>query len=235
MIIRADSIAISQVAHAELTERLARQLDFQRWGIPQPPELWFQALSRHDDGWLMWDRNPEINPETGHWYNFLDLPVSAHLDIWHRSVDLAEGLHPATAWWISRHVMKLFEMHEWSSETREQREKAEVFKSNQLLKQQQTQSVIGQFPGYQLLDYLLAECDWLSLALCMGVEQTTILPAYSGKTEGLSLYNNSDKVHIFPWPFRKKELNPTIEAFDTTDKSDTRLKTLQWHIRPENQ
>ncbi len=237
MIIRKSpqSIAIPQVTHAELTARLARNLDFTEAGLDYPPEIWFQAVARHDDGWLLWDRCPEIDPESDTWYNFLDIPAATHLHIWKRSVVASEGIHPAVSWWISRHVVRLHDYHDWSAEGLYVRNQAREFKKRQLQLQDDLLPEVRKVPDYEALDELLAQCDWFSLVLCIGLQQAEIMPMFSGNNSALSLESRNEKVRIKHGKLMKVDLDFHLDAFKIPEDSSTSLMEcepvrLRWNI-----
>lgn len=237
MIIREGSplIAIPQAAHAELTAQLARNLNYASVRLSYPPEIWFQAVARHDDGWLLWDRKPETNPDTGIWYNFMKMPAATHLYIWKRAVESSEGLHPAVTWWISRHVVRLLDYHDWSAEGYYVQNQATKFKKEQQLLQNRLLSNVKQIPQYDALDELLAQCDWLSLVLCMGHQQGEVLPMFAENDTTPEIEIKGEDIRVKNVSIFSGDFQCKVEAFKIPGESANSLHecdpvTLCWNV-----
>ena len=82
MLLREDGdavVCIGQPAHAWLSGQLARS-----WAL-DPVEPWEEvclAAEQHDLGMAAWDAVPELNPETGRPYSFMEMPLDTHLRLW---------------------------------------------------------------------------------------------------------------------------------------------------------
>lgn len=228
-------IVIPQAAHAELTAELARHLNYERAGLAEPPETWFQAAARHDDGWLYWDRRPEVNPKTHAWFDFMNMPAATHLSIWKRSVELSQGLHPAVTWWVSSHVTRLYDLHNWSDEGWYVQRQGREFRKRQLLLQDQLEPAVRNYKAYEKLGDLLSQCDWFSLVLCMGHSEADILPMFSRDDKTPKLISEGSKVRIRNGWFRSGKIECEVQAFEIPDETVSYLSecipiTLAWKI-----
>jgi NDP-sugar pyrophosphorylase family protein len=112
MLLREDGdavVCIGQPAHAWLSGQLARA-----WAL-DPVEPWEEvclAAEQHDLGMTDWDTAPELNPETGRPYSFMEMPLDTHLRLWsaapHRM--LAQSRYAALL--VSMHGTALYEMRD---------------------------------------------------------------------------------------------------------------------------
>jgi uncharacterized protein DUF3891 len=75
-------VAISQPSHSWLSGQLARAWGNQQFHRFEPFEPICLAAEQHDVGFLQWEREPVLDPETGLPYNFDSLPEPMHFDLW---------------------------------------------------------------------------------------------------------------------------------------------------------
>ena len=79
------TVVIGQPAHAWVSGQLARA-----WAEPfEPREEVCLAADQHDIAWTMWERVPELDPETGLPYTFSALPRLRRLELWSARSDAA--------------------------------------------------------------------------------------------------------------------------------------------------
>ena len=187
MVIRKNNdhwLLITQPAHAWISGQIAENWGGPGFARPAPwKELCF-AAARHDDGWVDRDIQPEWNPDTGLPHDFKNIPMEDHMSIWKQSAALAEYSSRFAALLVSRHIMGLFSMHDFSRETESVRLKAGHFKSRQHALQQrliadlEVDSFYGPFIHDKNLEQhfrLLSTFDYLSLFLILGESDETEL------------------------------------------------------------
>jgi len=180
MVIRKNNdhwLLITQPAHAWISGQIAENWGGPGFARPAPwKELCF-AAARHDDGWAEREIYPVWNPETGLPYDFKNIPMEDHMSIWKKSAALAEYSSRFAALLVSRHIMGLFSMHDFSREPESVRLKADLFKSQQHALQQrlianlENDSFYGPFIHDTNLEQhfrLLSVFDYLSLFLILG-------------------------------------------------------------------
>lgn len=180
MVIRKNSdhwLLITQPAHAWISGQIAENWGGHGFVRPAPwKELCF-AAARHDDGWAEREIYPVLNTETGLPYDFKNIPMEDHMSIWNQSAALSEYSSRFAALLVSRHIMGLFSMHDFSREPETVRLKADHFKSQQQALQQrlyadlESDSFYGAFIHDTNLEQhfrLLSVFDYLSLFLILG-------------------------------------------------------------------
>lgn len=117
-------LLISQVEHARLSGELAGHC-LSRFGdtngkIDRVRQELFEAISHHDDGWIEWDRRPKLD-EMGCPLSFLEWPVSESIEIWNRSISVAESIGDFAAWVVAGHFSVLLATVGRHSENQEAR------------------------------------------------------------------------------------------------------------------
>jgi len=115
--VTASWLLISQVEHARVSGVLA-----QRWtaadlsprtcdGEPVTAttvDEILAAVSHHDDGWIEWERAPQIDPTHGRPYSFMsEMPFGDALAIWDGSIAAARALGPLAGWMVASHFREL--------------------------------------------------------------------------------------------------------------------------------
>ena len=68
-------ILIGQTDHSRLVGQLAAHWGNGTFAVPQPYTSVVRAATFHDYGWLRYETSPQIHPETGEPYQFLQLPL----------------------------------------------------------------------------------------------------------------------------------------------------------------
>ena len=92
-------ILIGQTDHSRLVGQIASHWGNESFAMPDPYTSMVRAATFHDYGWLRYETNPLIHPETGEPYQFLQLPLGTtqlnsyqwSLD-WMASIDRYSGL-----------------------------------------------------------------------------------------------------------------------------------------------
>jgi hypothetical protein len=117
---------ISQVEHARVSAELASHC-IGRFGAatskragpspapttspsPAPVSVCNEVLSairRHDDGWTLWEQTPRLDADAGRPLTFTEIEPAEAVDIWSRSVNVAEAIGPLAAWMVAGHFLRL--------------------------------------------------------------------------------------------------------------------------------
>jgi hypothetical protein len=228
VILRPDGVCIAQPAHAWVSGQLARAWE------PLPPDEVCLAAAQHDLGMAEWEAAPELDPETGRPYSFLDMPLETHLALWSRAplLALAQGRWPALL--VSMHGTMLY-----------QRRAGQPAVDGYLAAQRALQAELRASLGLREEESrhwqrLLAAWDWMSLVLCLGREDETV-----DLEPQLRMHHEreGDPVVVDPWPFRGPELTVACDArrlegrFADQEQMRAALRQapwepLRWRLRP---
>lgn len=238
-------LLVTQPAHAWLSGQIAEHWGGNGYARPEPWREMCLAAARHDDGWTRRDMRPVRNPATGAPYDFRNMPIGEHMDIWDRSVTLVAESSRYAALLVSRHVMNLFSMHDFSGEPDDIRSKAKQFKEKQQELQERliTSCKRDEFYSSFLTDdtlekhrRLLSAFDYLSLYVILGnAEKSALSDVPSGKSGSgtIQLENKEEAAGndagpeangllqtcaVSPWPFLTDRLSLRCDAI--------RLKTF---------
>lgn len=103
-------VVAAQAEHAAASAALA-----EAWVRPErvPAEVWqrfIETVRRHDDGWTEYERLPLLSPE-GVPLDFLGTPTPRHVEVWWRSIDLAEVDDVFAALLVAHHARRLYTTH----------------------------------------------------------------------------------------------------------------------------
>ncbi len=220
MLHRADEeglIAISQPAHAWVSGQIARH-----WGnhaFPSVPEEVCLAAEQHDIGFLEWERNPALNPETGLPYNFLEMPKRMHLEIWTKGIQqmLRFGRYPAVL--VSMHYAWLAKRGQQECPPEDQALVSEFVETQEALQTTLQTSLSNDFyyapvSTPEILERnrrLVSSWDWISLLLCNRFEKEATVegfPIRSGVAALKLVPERADgsRVSVAPWPFGREKV-----------------------------
>jgi hypothetical protein len=217
------AIAIGQASHAWVSGQLARAWGNERFPAPEPFEEVCLAAEQHDIGWTDWDLRPSLNPGTGLPYTFIELPVSAHVELW--------SAGPAKLVTQSRYAAVLTSMHGTTLQSRRELDRLEPadralvkrYLEEQRALQRELIELLGA-DGDQLERNrrLLWAWDGISLALCLGW-QTLVneVPAASRDAELALELTGADVFTLDPWPFGPPELELRCEGRKLDGPFDT--------------
>lgn len=114
MIVRKQSngelILIGQTDHSRLVGQLAAHWGNADFEQPNPYESVVRAAFFHDYGWLAYETNPLINPETKEAYEFRGMPFSSRqLDAYQWCIDWLTGIDRYSGLIISMHRTGLWQ------------------------------------------------------------------------------------------------------------------------------
>lgn len=187
MLLRPDgdaTICIAQTSHAWLSGQIAR-----RWRDLQPYEPLVLAATQHDIGWADWDRDPEVDPQTGLPRSFTAMPIASRMAIWGPA---AQRLSTQ-----SLHAALLVSLH--GSWLHRDAEGAEGFLAEQRALQERWTAELGIDPETaERQRALLLLWDVLSLALCLRWDPY--------EHDGYTLTRRDGETFtLHPWPFAGDE------------------------------
>lgn len=218
-------VVITQPAHAWVSGCLARAWGNEFFGDALKEEVCLGA-EQHDIGWLLWERTPTLNPKTGYPYNFMELPTEVHLDIWSGAKQLALSFGRYVALLVSLHGTGLYERFRSWQNSPTLSQAVEAFLRQEKAFQEKLIASLLQDPSYALdvkpevverNRSLVAICDSLSLAICMGIDteqQFDRVPTASGETT-ITLTPMDDEhklIQLSPWSFQDSEVKLVYEG-----------------------
>ena len=194
MLVRDDSLLITQPAHAWVSGQMARA-----WAGPFTPfEPVCLAAEQHDVGWVAEDLAPRLHPDTGRPRAFTEMPLEVHLAIWGSAALRVRAQSAYAALLVSLHGTSLYARREPTPEI-----------TAYLQAERELQAELSAGLDATEVDVnrrLLLAWDRLSLGLCLAWEHDTI-PGVPGFGD-LRLSAGT----ISPWPFADPSLTLVTEA-----------------------
>jgi Protein of unknown function (DUF3891) len=186
-------LCIGQPAHAWVSGQLAAA-----WDPPPDPEV-LLAASQHDQGMAAWDAEPQLNPDTGRPYSFLEMPLETHLRLWSQAPRLALSQSRRAALLVSMHGATLYARRAGTPAV-------DRYLDGQRALQEHLRESLGMEEEEALREQrLLAAWDWMSLVLC-----TDDLPAdVSGRWR---MERVGGAATVDPWPFAEPRLEVACEG-----------------------
>lgn len=223
-------LAITQPAHAWVSQQLAAAWGNAMFGDLQPREDVILAAGQHDIGWLGWELEPVLNPETGRGQTFTQISTADHLDIWTPAGPAALVYGPYVAMLVSMHGTRLYGFHDFSRDTEEEAARARAFLNDGPAFEQRMIEQMRDVPRYApFLDdatvrrnsTLIAAWDRISLFICSGKGdpfEASDVPASDGSVS-INFTPDSahvDRLSVDPWPFSTPEVKLTCPAREFT-------------------
>jgi hypothetical protein len=179
-------VCVGQPAHAWVSGQMARA-----WAR-DPVEPWEEvclAAEQHDVGMADWDAAPELNPETGRPYSFMELPLATHLRLWTGAPARLIAQSRYATLLVSMHGTALYEMRDLSKMSAAEAAAVQGYVARQ--KALQERLAVGLDPDEVARNQrLIWLWDFLSLGLFLGWEGRSL--------DGVTLGDGT----IEPWPFR---------------------------------
>ena len=160
MILRPDGaglLAISQPDHAQMAGLFA-----EAWGARMPESL-VLASHHHDDGW--WEQSPTVDGR-GRPFDFLTLPMSERVVIYHHGITALREIDLAAALLTSMHFSRLA-AGGLESMNGDERRVAEAFVATQAAWEINARAALGEPRGLEPAYQVLRAVDYLSLVLCL--------------------------------------------------------------------
>jgi hypothetical protein len=182
---------ITQPSHAALAGEFAAKLT--GVDLPNLDAAILRAIGLHDAGWgisdaqaIMRSRSVQRScPES-----FTTCGVGESINIWEKSIDIAESVNAAGGYIVSRHFVRLAERGDSRSSDVESQIVARFLKNEAA--RQVTLAAKQQYSAEELesLTDVLQFCDLLSLYVCCGARQPVELPEYFGIKARLTAEDN---------------------------------------------
>ncbi len=198
-----------------MTGALADAWDIQKFPVSGPFQTTARAALAHDIGWIDWEGNPKLDPDTGHPCDFLAMPKEAHLGIWESGFNDAVTLNPLTGLLVLRHNMALAGKDDAAGLSAGLRNKLDEFKTSMEAADAKIEQALLNHSSYRgmLTSHDLREMnrfvlfiDYLSLRMCMGHERENPFgppPAAAETSFTMEKVKGERETFILdPWPFR---------------------------------
>ena len=233
-------LLIRQTDHAALAGRLAEHWGNAHFSPPVPRQAVLVAAIHHDDGWLLWEAAPRIDPATRRPYQFTDMPLTEHAAFYRAGISRVLAEAPYAGLLVNMHLAGLYQrrfgtdlaMPAKSRTPDEDQALLEILE--QLQGQQRT--LRAQLPasgvpapfleeGHLGTNYkLLQVFDRLSLYFCTAPpRETTLGPVpldYAGREARLALRPlDGQTVAVSPYPFDTDPLRVGVRASVVPDRA----------------
>lgn len=209
-------VVISQPAHAWVAGQVARSWGNEIFGEFKPDADVYIAAALHDIGYLNWEQAPNLNPQTGLPYSFLELPTETRLMLWRRSIQKMMRYARYPALLVSLHFTHLCDNHrKFDSPKDFELEKKFLHDQEELQRTLATSLQNDFYYGPWASDEniernarLVSVWDWISLSLCIGFEEERVIakvPSAAGEITLNLAVKDGHIVRFDPWPFRSEE------------------------------
>jgi hypothetical protein len=233
-------LVIRQTDHAALAGLFATHWGNGDFAPPDPRSALVTAGTHHDDGWLLWESAPRVDPATRRPCQFTDLPVAEHLGFYRAGIDRVLAEDPYAGLLVSMHLAGLYQRRFGTDRTMPDRAlapgEAEVLRDILAQLKAQQQELREQLPGRGVPAQFLEEAhlwagykllqvfDRLSLYFCMAPPRpATLGPAprgYTGAETELTLEpRGPGVVAISPYPFDADPLPVSVQAAVVPDRA----------------
>lgn len=204
---------ISQLAHSWVAGQLALNWGNARMGVFEPAQDVYLAAALHDIGFLDWESAPTLNAQTGLPHSFRDLPAAAHFGLWSGSARQMMRFGRYVSLLVSLHFSNLAQNHRLRAPAQEQEMKRRFLVEQEAHRTELLASLRddGDYSPFVLADILernsrlLAVWDWMSLAVCLGVEDAATMdtvPAAGGLLHISIRRKDALRLQVEPWPFK---------------------------------
>jgi hypothetical protein len=232
-------LLIRQPDHAALAGTFARHWGNATFAAPFPSDALVFAADHHDDGWLVWEAAPRVDPATRRPYQFTALPIAEHVNFYRVGIAQVLERNPYAGLLTVMHLAGLYQMRYGTDRHVQPRPlpaDEERLKQNFVDElQRQQQSLRHDLPqrgvppawleekhlwcNYKLLQVF----DRLSLYFCVAPPRSSSLEPvpldYEGGETDLRLRPVSERaVAIAPYPFNRDPLPVTLRASLVPDR-----------------
>ncbi len=99
-------VVVDQADHARQAGVLAEHLAWDL--VPEPRDPLVEATRHHDDGWIPYDRSPDLDPEGGLPVSFMNIPLEPYVGIWRRGFEAGFRRGPHVGLLVSLHGLRFF-------------------------------------------------------------------------------------------------------------------------------
>ena len=209
-------IAIGQPAHAFLSGQLARAWDPR----PEPYEEVCLAAEQHDAGMADWDAAPELNPQTGLPYSFVEMPVETHIGVWEHAWKRVLPQSRYAALLVSMHGTALYGLRDLTKLDERQTALVRGYLEEQGAVQDALRATLDDQGGAEAAlslsrnQRLIWTWDAFSLALCLDWPPRTLtgVPAVAGQLDVALEPDGERRVRVEPWPFASEPVRIRCEG-----------------------
>jgi hypothetical protein len=164
---------VMQPDHAELSGQMAARWGNGEFAAPQPLASVHRASRRHDDGWAVWERSPQLD-SSGAPCNFIGVHIPSHLAFWRAGAAAVEEEDPYAGLLVSMHGAGIYRMRYGTQPEMkmafagEVKDLVDAFVAEQESSYDARRSTLGADEREVRVNYrLLQVFDRLSLAFCM--------------------------------------------------------------------
>ena len=239
-------IAIPQPSHSWLSGQLARAWGNDRFAPPSPFEEVCLAAEQHDIGWLTWEAEPTLDPESGRPKTFMQVGPETHTQLWRDGVRRAGIYGRYAALLVSLHADTIYgRFFRFDKAPPEEARLVRAFLDEQHAFQQATIASLRADPltaadveedAVDRNRLTIAALDWMSLHVCWGVKENVRIPevpvAGDERIEmRLRPGAGPEEIVVDPWPFRPERLAVRAEGRRLSGRyeDDASLRTaLGW-------
>lgn len=226
-------LLIRQTDHAALAGVFAEHWGNATFAVPSPRDEVIAAAVHHDDGWLLWETAPHVDPATRRPYQFTSLPITEHVAFYRAGIERILAQVPYAGLLTVLHLAGLYQMrfgtdrhlHVKALPPDEERVRQQFIdelrrQQESLMKELPRQGVPAAWLEERLLwcNYkLLQVYDRLSLYFCMAPPRPASLEPvpldYEGGETQFTLTPATERtVAITPYPFDCSPLAFTVPA-----------------------
>lgn len=96
-------LLIDQIEHARIAAELAAEWADPEWQAFRNQWPILDAILHHDDGWLDWDAEPQLDPQTGQPRDFTEMRLADSTALWRLSIEECDRIDPVAGHWVSLH------------------------------------------------------------------------------------------------------------------------------------
>jgi hypothetical protein len=232
-------LLIRQTDHAALAGTFAEHWGNAAFAVPSPRDPLITAAVHHDDGWLLWEAQPRIDPATRRPYQFTAMPITEHLRFYRAGIDHVLARAAYAGLLTVMHLAGLYQMRFGTEqpiktrmlsadEERVQRQMLAELQNQQeeLCRDLPRQGVPADWLQERRLwcNYkLLQVFDRLSLYFCMAPPRPASLAPvpvdYEGGETQLTLRPTGEHtVALAPYPFDRSPLPLSVRARVVLDR-----------------
>lgn len=207
---------INQSSHAVQAAEFCRA-----WGngdvAPVPPKIASVvdlAVMVHDNGWLAWERSPELRAD-GYPMDFLAGPVWwTKLELWSAGIEAAFDQHPYAGVLVARHAATLYERMVGQIADPAERSETARFIAAQDGVVARARQLLGAIEPWReaLSEPLIDGCtrllqygDLASLRVCVPWAADADLPRcpvdFAGGTQPIRMVHGDGDIRLDPWPY----------------------------------
>jgi hypothetical protein len=102
-------LLIRQTDHAALAGELAEHWGNREFSAPVPRQALLVAAAHHDDGWLLWEAAPRVDPATRRPYQFTDMPLAEHAAFYRAGISRVLAEAPYAGLLVNMHLAGLYQ------------------------------------------------------------------------------------------------------------------------------